>query len=111
YARLAARYAWDRIATAATILEAVCSASHLRGTAVVFGPVVSAEVESMAQGTNGSQMRSTSPFDMPVRSTSATTAKMLPTRRPIRRSRIRVTATATAGPVAIANTARFATTK
>ena len=68
-------------------------------------------VASSTHGTNGSQMRSTSAFDMPLRSASATARSAPPTSSQTRRSRSRAIATAAAGPTASANAARSATTK
>ena len=59
---------------------------------------------------NGNQIRSTSPFDMPLRSASTTAASAAPTRSQSARSRSLPKATAVAAPRASANAARSMTT-
>src|SRR5438270_217507 len=100
----------DHIVTANARVQAACAANH--GRSRLEGRIPErVAVASNAHGTNGSQMRSTSALDIPLRSASATTAKTALTSNQTRRSRRRASATATAGPVATAKSARSANKK
>src|SRR5690606_13469325 len=63
---------------------------------------------STTHGANASQIRSTSPRVTPDRSSTATASSAAPTSSQARRCRNRASPTAVAGPVMIANSARFA---
>src|SRR5680860_811818 len=102
----------DRIAISIANPVATWSASHARragSRASERAP--SAAVASSTQPTNGSQIRSTSAFDMPLISAKTMTNNPPPASSQTRRSRSHASATATAGPSASANAPTLPTTK
>ena len=76
---------------------------------VARAPIVNVAAAGSTQNANGTQMRSTSSFDIPLRSASATASSAPPTSIHRRRSRKRTQPSTTAGPRSRAKMTRSAT--
>src|SRR5258707_15361459 len=107
-------YQGERTASWVVIAVATCAASRyrtLRRDVVPDALGVAETVAIRTHGRNGSQIRSTSPFDIPLRSASATTVSEALTTSDAERCLSFAMPTAAAGPRASANAARSATRK